>query len=104
MPIFEYRCEGCGRKFERIVLGAREGKSPCPGCGSKETEKLVSRFAMRGGSRGGSDEDFDDIGGEDTGGDWDEEGGPSGFDPESLDDDGGGWEAGDEDGADEDFA
>jgi putative FmdB family regulatory protein len=42
MPIFEYRCEKCGYKFEEIIQGDREKKIPCPKCGNTSTEKLIS--------------------------------------------------------------
>jgi len=38
MPIYEYKCRGCGHKFEELVLGEEEIK--CPKCNSKELEKL----------------------------------------------------------------
>lgn len=47
MPIYEYRCKGCGRKVAIFVrqMGADEGVA-CPRCGSQELERLFSRFAM----------------------------------------------------------
>ncbi|MCW5976605.1 MAG: zinc ribbon domain-containing protein [Bryobacteraceae bacterium] len=47
MPIYEYRCEGCGRKVTIFVrrMGADEGVA-CPRCGSQKLERLFSRFAM----------------------------------------------------------
>ena len=50
MPIFEYQCRKCGEKFEQIVL--REGvEVKCPKCGASRTERLLSGFAVSGGSR-----------------------------------------------------
>jgi putative FmdB family regulatory protein len=44
MPIYEYRCGGCGQKFETLV---RTGDTPaCPSCGSTDLEKLISMFAV----------------------------------------------------------
>ena len=43
MPIYEYRCAGCGHKFEELVLSKSE-KISCPKCGGKKTEKLFSSF------------------------------------------------------------
>ncbi|MBU1003750.1 MAG: zinc ribbon domain-containing protein [Proteobacteria bacterium] len=41
MPIFEYKCDKCGKEFEEIVFGtAAEVK--CPACGSDKTGKLMS--------------------------------------------------------------
>lgn len=42
MPIFEYRCEKCGHKFEEIVHGDRNKNIPCPQCGNPSTEKCIS--------------------------------------------------------------
>lgn len=45
MPIFEFRCQDCQRKFQTLV-GMVEGadKVECPECGSASASKLVSRF------------------------------------------------------------
>lgn len=58
MPLYEYRCTTCGRRFEvlqRIGQGC-EGLS-CPQCGREEVEKEFSTFAgavSGGGSSVGS--------------------------------------------------
>ena len=47
MPIFEYRCGDCRRRFSLlvgVVAGATEMK--CPRCGGAQLQKLISRFAM----------------------------------------------------------
>ena len=54
MPLFEYRCEKCGAKFERLVSHTqRDAPQKCqkPKCESKNTTKLVSQtsFALKGG-------------------------------------------------------
>ena len=41
MPVYDQRCEDCGREFEIIVLGY-DAPRPCPECGSLDTEQLVS--------------------------------------------------------------
>lgn len=46
MPVFEYRCQDCGRKFSALVgMTAEPDDSRCPKCGSANTGKMVSRFA-----------------------------------------------------------
>jgi putative FmdB family regulatory protein len=45
MPIFEYKCEDCGKRFEAIVIGSREPE--CPSCNSKELEQQLSTFAVK---------------------------------------------------------
>jgi putative FmdB family regulatory protein len=45
VPIYEYRCQDCKKKFSALigmVAGADDEK--CPHCGSNNTSKLVSRF------------------------------------------------------------
>jgi putative FmdB family regulatory protein len=44
MPIFEYRCESCGHKFEAILLGERTPE--CPKCHTEKLEKQLSTFAV----------------------------------------------------------
>lgn len=48
MPLFEFRCRECGQQFEEIVRG--EKIPSCPSCESEEVTKLISAFAVRGGS------------------------------------------------------
>jgi putative FmdB family regulatory protein len=44
MPIYEFRCLGCGHVFELLKLRkADEGlEMKCPKCGSGEAEKILS--------------------------------------------------------------
>ena len=43
MPMYEYACHDCGREFEALV---RSDTVPeCPGCHSKNLDKLLSVFA-----------------------------------------------------------
>ncbi len=45
MPIYEYRCQGCGDVFERLWLtGDGDDNVDCPSCGEKRSEKLLSAF------------------------------------------------------------
>ncbi len=45
MPIYEYRCENCGRKFSLLMRMGEEARS-CPRCGSSRLTRLYSRFAL----------------------------------------------------------
>lgn len=46
MPVYEYRCQSCGKKFQTLIgIVADPGDEKCPHCGSAETNKLVSRFS-----------------------------------------------------------
>jgi len=49
--MYEYRCRNCGSTFDELVTSAQaESDIPCPDCGKKEAEKLMSAFASSGGS------------------------------------------------------
>ncbi len=46
MPIYEFECAVCGRRFEDLVsLSADLTKVRCPKCGKKRARKLPSVFA-----------------------------------------------------------
>ena len=45
MPIYEYKCRGCGQEFETVVLPT--GNPPtCPACEGDDLERLLSLFAV----------------------------------------------------------
>jgi len=44
MPLFEYTCEKCALKFDRLVLRA-DSEVKCPMCQSR-VKKLYSSFAV----------------------------------------------------------
>jgi putative FmdB family regulatory protein len=47
MPIYEYRCAKCSRRFSVLTLRVGEKARPqCPACGSRAARRLMSRFAM----------------------------------------------------------
>lgn len=51
MPIYEYLCESCGDKFEKLVRRSEEAlEAGCPSCGRKQLKQEYSTFAARGGS------------------------------------------------------
>ncbi|MGB9867197.1 MAG: FmdB family zinc ribbon protein [Bacillota bacterium] len=58
MPIFEYKCNECGKIFESLERqGELPGRKDCPHCGSSKLTRLLSRFSARssGGTKiGGS--------------------------------------------------
>lgn len=49
MPIYEYVCDECKSRFERIVT-AKNGKPDCPKCGSRRSTIQFSTFAARTGN------------------------------------------------------
>ena len=46
MPIFEYLCDGCGTKFEKLVRRS-EDATLCPSCGDSHVTTQYSTFAAR---------------------------------------------------------
>ncbi|MGB9454803.1 MAG: zinc ribbon domain-containing protein [Bryobacteraceae bacterium] len=55
MPLYEYRCQKCGKTFE-MLRRMRDADSDleCPECQSEEVERLLSRFASGGCTSTGS--------------------------------------------------
>lgn len=50
MPIYEYRCQNCGRKFEKLrKIADADAELPCPYCESEEVARVLSSFATGGG-------------------------------------------------------
>ena len=74
MPLYEYRCRKCSRRFETLVFG--DEKPACPKCQGRDLEKLWSAFAVAG-----TDRKSDDFGGGDFGGGDDFGGDMGGGDP-----------------------
>lgn len=46
MPTYEYRCEKCGERFERVEQLAEheKAKPACPKCASDKVKRVVSAF------------------------------------------------------------
>jgi putative FmdB family regulatory protein len=48
MPIYEYLCQSCGNKFEKLVRRTDDVlESGCPSCGQKHLQQEYSTFAAR---------------------------------------------------------
>jgi putative FmdB family regulatory protein len=46
MPIYEYRCDDCGTKFEKLVRRSGEAAGlECPSCGKQHLTQELSTFA-----------------------------------------------------------
>ncbi|AQQ08516.1 putative regulatory protein, FmdB family [Sedimentisphaera cyanobacteriorum] len=46
MPMYEYSCEECGKKFQFFQKSMQsEKKQSCPDCGSSNVRKLISSFS-----------------------------------------------------------
>ncbi|OQX92328.1 MAG: hypothetical protein B6D58_03505 [candidate division Zixibacteria bacterium 4484_95] len=45
MPIFEYKCNKCGSKFELLRSASDDSGIICPNCGAGDIVKIFSAFA-----------------------------------------------------------
>jgi len=55
VPLYEYRCQNCGQKFEKLVrISSRDQEVTCPSCGSCRSQRAISLFATSSGSTAGS--------------------------------------------------
>jgi len=53
MPIYEFRCEKCGRRFERLCPMGESGLNlECPVCGHPAPRRVMSGFAAGAGANG----------------------------------------------------
>jgi putative FmdB family regulatory protein len=49
MPLYEYRCERCGKSFEMLRrMQDADRELQCPDCKSEEVERLLSTFSAGG--------------------------------------------------------
>ncbi|MCX6910511.1 MAG: zinc ribbon domain-containing protein [Verrucomicrobia bacterium] len=51
MPIYEYVCKQCDKRFELLVQGSTTPE--CPSCKSRKLEKQLSVFAVSNSPGGG---------------------------------------------------
>lgn len=52
MPIYEYQCTACNRRFSRFFRSLKEAEGDtvvCPACGSGDVRRLISRVAVHSG-------------------------------------------------------
>jgi putative FmdB family regulatory protein len=50
MPIYEYKCEGCGKNYEQIRrMSDADSNLECPECQSREVKRQLSSFAAHSG-------------------------------------------------------
>jgi len=55
MPTYEYKCKDCDSTFDvKQPIWAKRTGAKCPGCGSENTERLISRFNSSRGDDCGS--------------------------------------------------
>ena len=60
MPIYEYSCDDCGTKFEKLVRAASP-EVACPSCGHDHLKQELSTFAAHSG--GGASASKSEMGG-----------------------------------------
>lgn len=46
MPLFDFRCRGCGREFEALIRSQDTTAPQCPACRSTDLERLLPIFAV----------------------------------------------------------
>ncbi len=58
MPVYEYRCELCGERFEKLVRSIRREPPEvhCPACQGAEVQRLISAPVVHSGGEGGGGE------------------------------------------------
>lgn len=51
MPIYEYRCSGCGHELEAMQKMSDPALTDCPKCSQPKLDKLISAagFQLKGG-------------------------------------------------------
>ena len=47
MPMYEYECDACGHRFERIQKFSDPPIEECPNCGERKVQKLLSSPAIQ---------------------------------------------------------
>lgn len=50
MPIFDFSCQDCGKKFDLMISNQNKDQVKCPECGSSQVKQLLSMFST-GGSK-----------------------------------------------------
>lgn len=53
MPIYEYVCNACEKRFEQFIWSSAEaGEAACPECGARDARRVMSLFGV--GRSGGA--------------------------------------------------
>ena len=58
MPIYEYHCQTCGKKFDKLIRSINRipKEIACPNCDSIEVQRLISAPTIRTGGETASGE------------------------------------------------
>jgi len=51
MPIFDFQCKECGKKFDLMISNSEKAKATCPDCNSSNLKQMLSLFNTGGGSK-----------------------------------------------------
>lgn len=51
MPIYEYLCDDCGTRFEKLVRTSDTGALLCPKCGEQHLTQQLSTFSAHANGR-----------------------------------------------------
>ncbi|MBC8216786.1 MAG: zinc ribbon domain-containing protein [Candidatus Marinimicrobia bacterium] len=56
MPMYDYRCNNCGKEYEELVWSSStpDEKIKCPECGEQKSQRLLSAPAISTGSTSSS--------------------------------------------------
>lgn len=65
MPLYEYRCDSCGRRCTSLLPSWSSDDPPCPVCRASSLRRLVSTFASPRPESGG--EGFEESADDETG-------------------------------------
>ena len=47
MPLYEYICNECDARFEKLVSASKRDDVECDFCGAKKAQRQISTFAAR---------------------------------------------------------
>lgn len=51
MPIYEYECDSCQKRFEHLQRRAADLPRACPHCAGKRLRKVISSFSLTAAAR-----------------------------------------------------
>lgn len=62
MPFYEYQCQACSHRFEKLQKISDDALKDCPSCSKPELKKLISAAAFQLKGNGWYATDFKDSG------------------------------------------
>jgi len=45
VPVFDFKCQECGNKFDIMVSNRQKEEVRCPTCGAEKVQQLLSAFS-----------------------------------------------------------